>query len=146
MEFYTFKNIVEKVQNEKPLLFKLEHDNIPNQADISEFEQLYHIQLPKKYTQFLLTYGGGYFGYANIYSFDKNSNFYLLNNNPLPLQKYLSIADNACCDYYAFYIENGKCSEAVVFYNHDDQKIYTTEFSDILEYLIKVGLKQQYFS
>lgn len=142
MDFYTFKSIVDKIKNERPLLFKLEHDSIPNPEDISEFEQFYRIQLPEKYTQFLLTYGGGYFGYANIYSFDKDSHFYLLNNNPSPLQKYLSIADNGCGDYYAFCIENGKCSEAVVFYNHDDKKIYTTEFSDILEYLIKIGLKQ----
>lgn len=142
MKFDTFKSIVDRVQKEKPLLFELEHDHIPSQKDIFKFEQLYHIQLPEKYIQFLFTYGGGYFGYANIYSFDKNSNFYLLNNNPFPLQKCLFIADNACGDYYAFCIENGKCSEAVVFYNHDDKKIYDTEFSDILEYLVKVGLKK----
>lgn len=78
---------VKTVRTEKPILFGLPHDNIPSVEEISEFEKRYHIQLPEKYKQFLLEYGGGYFGYANIYS--------------------LEIRD--------------------------------TEFSDILEYLVKVG-------
>lgn len=143
MEFNTFQCIVEKAQVECPLLFELEHDNIPHLEEILEFQKQHQIQLPKKYIRFLLNYGGGYFGYANIYSLDKNSYFYLPNHNEKVLEKFLYIADNECGDYYALPIEQGKCKEAVVFYNHDDDEIYSTEFADILEYLVKLGLKQR---
>ncbi len=81
MEFDEFKSMVDAVKIERPKLFKLGHDNIPAKEEFLKFEKLYHIQLPSKYRQFLLAYGGGYFGYTNIYSLDKNSPFYLLNNN-----------------------------------------------------------------
>lgn len=141
MEFDTFQSIVEKAKVEQPLLFELEHDNIPQIEEISDFQKQYQIQLPKKYIQFLLNYGGGYFGYANIYSFDQNSDFFLPAHNKRELERFLCIADNGCGDDYAFLIEDGQCRDEVVFYDHDDRKAYHTEFSDILEYLVKEGLK-----
>lgn len=143
MDFHTFENIVAKAKVEKPVLFGLEHDTIPDRKEVLQFQKQYKIQLPEKYAQFLLKYGGGYFGYANIYSLDKNSRFYLGDHNKKALAKLLFVADNECGDYYAFRIENGKCREAVVLYAHDEQRIYDTEFSDIFEYLIKTGLKRQ---
>ena len=49
-----------------------------------------------------MNYGGGYFGYANIYSLDIDSNFYLLKHNNLPFEKFIRIADNGCGDHYLF--------------------------------------------
>lgn len=143
MEIHTFQHIVEKTKAECPLLFALDHDRIPYLDEILAFQKQYEIQLPEKYIYFLLHYGGGYFGYANIYSFDQNSDFYLLNHNEKVLDQFLYIADNGCGDSYAFPIQQGKCEETVVFYQHDNHKIYLTEFSDILEYLVKIGLKHQ---
>ncbi len=141
MNFDTFKSIVEKIKVEYPLLMELEHDKIPNEKEIFEFQRQYKIQLPEKYIQFLLNYGGGYFGYANIYSLDKDSCFYLCNYNE-KMDKFLYIADNECGDYYALPVEQGICKDYVVFYNHDDDKYYSTEFSDVLEYLVKTGFKK----
>lgn len=143
MDFNTFKCIVEKAKVECPLLFELDHDEIPQMEDIVAFQKQHHLQLPKKYIQFLSNYGGGYFGYANIYSFDKNSYFYLCNHNENKPASFLYVADNECGDYYAFPVENGKCQDRVVLLNHENSQVCSTEFSDILEYLVKVGLKKQ---
>lgn len=140
MEFNTFKSMVDAAKTERPKLFQLGHDHIPGTEEIFELEKQYHIQLPQKYVQFLLAYGGGYFGYANIYSLDKNSSFYLLNYNKPDLKEHLYISDNGCGDNYAFHIENGICSEIIIFYDHEDGEMHDTEFCDIFEYLVEIGL------
>lgn len=142
MDFDTFKNVVERTKEEMPLLFELGHDNIPKMEEVFEFQKQHQIQLPKKYIQFLINYGGGYFGYVNIYSLDKQSPFYLSAQNKKRLDKLLFFADNECGDYYAFCIENGICNEPVVFYQHDDKRIHNTKFSDVFEYLVTIGLNQ----
>lgn len=143
MDFHTFKSIVEKTKTEHTVLFALEHDAVPDMKDVLDFQQKYRIWLPEKYIQFLTNYGGGYFGYANIYSLDPDSYFYLGKHNKTVLDKLLFFADNECGDSYAFRIEDGKCDDAVAFYDHEKKKICDTEFCDIFEYLIKTGLNLQ---
>lgn len=142
MEFTTFSEIVNKTKIKIPTLFGLEHDVIPSVDDISKFEEQNHIQLTEKYKQFLLKYGGGFFGYTNLYSLDKNSDFYLLNYNDIPIRNILYIADNGCGDNYALKIVETKCQNTIIFYEHDTGLLYDTKFSDIFEYLVKVGLKR----
>ena len=69
--------------------------------DICQFEEFSGICLPEDYKKLLLKYGGGYFGFANLYSLDKKSQFYIVKNNTFPLGDYLNIGDNGCGDYYA---------------------------------------------
>lgn len=90
-----------------------------------------------------MEYGGGYFGYANIYSLDKDSNFYLFNHNDIPITQYLRIANNGCGDDYLLCIENKKCLDQIFFYDHETKKVCDTEFADVLEYLINIGLKEK---
>ena len=87
MDFEIFRSIVEKAKVKHAVLFGLDYDAIPSVEEIYSFQKEYKIQLPEKYIQFLLHYGGGYFGYANIYSLDKNSYFYLANHNKKVLGK-----------------------------------------------------------
>lgn len=141
MDLDTFKEIVENIQIKHPHFFELEHDKIPTMEDVIAFQRQYQIILPEKYIQFLLNFGGGYFGAAIIYSLDKNSYFSIYSHNPDKVKGLLFMADNECGDYYAFQIENGKCKEEIVFYNHDSNAIEQgTEFSDVFEYLVKTGL------
>lgn len=143
MDFETFMQVVEKAKIKTPLLFELEHDDIPTMEAIIDFQKQHQIILPEKYIQFLLNFGGGYFGYANIYSLDKNSCFFIFNHNPAIVKDVLFIADNGCGDYYAFCIENGKCSEEIVLLDHEDNTVQSIGFSDVLEYLAKIGLNQR---
>ncbi len=75
MEFARFNEIVNRVRTENPFLFELGHDAILSEAELSAFEKKNKFQLSNKYKQFLLRYGGGYFGYAYLYSLDRNSIF-----------------------------------------------------------------------
>ena len=89
MDFQTFNEVIKKVKTKKPSLFELEHDNIPEMENIINFQKQHKIILPEKYIQFLLSFGGGYFGYANIYSLDKNSSFFIFNHNPAIIKNLL---------------------------------------------------------
>ena len=142
MIFDMFNTIVEERRAKKPILFGLEHDKILSAEEIGRFENTVHIILPDKYKEFIASYGGGYFGYAKIYSLDENSDFYLLKHNNLPFEKYIKIADNGCGDYYLFSIDNGKCLETLYFYDHEVGKVVQSVYEDVFEYLIKVGLKK----
>ena len=142
MNFEIFMKIVKKAKTEKPLLFELQHDNIPTMKDVITFQEEYQIILPEKYIQVLLNFGGGYFGYANIYCLDKDSCFFVLNHNPVNVKGLFFVADNECGDYYGFRVESNKCGEEIVFYDHASNTIKETDFSDVLEYLVKIGLHQ----
>lgn len=144
MDFGTFNTIVEERRAKKPILFGLEPDKVLSVEEIGRFENTVHIILPDKYKEVVASYGGGYFGYANIYSLDENSDFYLLKHNNLPFENYIKIADNGCGDYYVLCIENGKCLEPLFFYDHESGKAIPTEYEDVFEYLVKVGLKKNF--
>lgn len=142
MNFITFQKSIKKAKTENPLLFVLEHDAIPTMDDIIAIQKQLQIVLPEKYIQFLLNFGGGYFGYANIYSLDKNSDFFIFKHSPAIMKDLLFVADNGCGDFYAFRIEGGKCMEEIVFFDHESNATKDTIFSDVLDYLIKIGLNQ----
>ena len=141
MEFEAFQSVVEQVKARQPLLFELERDRIPEEGEIQAFEQQCGIRLPEKYIQFLRHYGGGYFGFANLYSLDETSYFYLLAHNQAGEKEFLCVADNECGDEYGLKIEQGQCQDAVIFYDHEEKTFCDTGFSDILEYLAAEGLK-----
>lgn len=91
--------------------------------------------------QIISVFGGGYFGFSNIYSLDSESDFYILNNQRDVPENYIAIADNGCGDYYVIRTENGYCQKKIFFYEHEAQQIEDTEFMDIFEFLVAVGLK-----
>lgn len=144
MTFELFEEIVIDFSRRKPVLFGLEHDKACSAEQMEEFENMLQVSLSEKYKQFLMNYGGGYFGYASVYSLDKTSSFYLLAHNDTPVGDYLRIADNGCGDYFLLKVNHRKCLEQLFCYDHDAKTICATEYADILEYLLKVGLKAKF--
>ena len=142
MDFTTFTKVVTAAKKTQPLLFELEHDRIPTMEEVIALQKQYQIILPEKYIQFLLHFGGGYFGFANIYSLDKNSCFFIFKHNPAAVKDLFFMADNECGDHYAFCMEGNRCQDKIVFYDHEDNTVQDPGFSDVLEYLVKTGLQQ----
>lgn len=138
-----FIEIVEQVKKTKPILFELETDKVMSEMAISQFENDNGIVIPDEYKQFVLEFGGGYFGYANIYSLDKDSSFFILKNQYSVPNGYLAIADNECGDYYVLKLENGNALGKVLFYEHEEQRIVETKYKDVFEFLVGEGLKYQ---
>lgn len=141
MNYQEFQNIVEEKKKQKPILFQLEHDKIFTPEEIDDFQKKNNITLPETYCSFLAEYGGGYFGYANIYSLDSNSDFYLLAHRQFPKQEFLPMADNECGDYYVFKVENQNCLNKLYFYDHETGEIHNTPYENVLEYLVQAGLR-----
>lgn len=141
MEYDLFRNKVQQVKAKKPLLFALESDTPPSVDEIEHFEKSYGVALPEKYKLFISEFGGGYFGYANIYSLDKSSNYFVMKHKSFVPSSYLPIADNGCGDFYVLKCNDNYCSDRIYFYTHDSQGITETKYLDILEYLLDIGLK-----
>ena len=80
MTYNQFIEIVEQIKKTKPILFELEKDKVVSEVDIFRFENDNSIVLPDEYKKFVIEFGGGYFGYSNIYSLDKDSSFVILKN------------------------------------------------------------------
>lgn len=136
-----FIDIVEQVKKSKPILFELEHDKCVSENEIVCFESANSMILPIEYKQFVLEFGGGYFGFVNMYSLDLDSSFYLLaNQNGIP-DGYLAISDNGCGDYYVIKFNTGNVASKVMFFEHESQKIVETDYEDIYEYLVVEGLR-----
>lgn len=141
MEYELFTKIVNDYKRKNPVLFGLEPDRIPSKEEVEKFEKALFVELSPKYKKFLLSFGGGFLGFAGIYSLDKESDFYLLNYNEIPVDKYLRISDNGCGDYYMLKINDQKCLEQLFFYDHETNAVCSTEYADVFEYLVQVGLK-----
>ena len=132
---------VQQVKAKKPILFALETDTSPSIDKIEDFEKIYRMVLPEKYKLFIIEFGGGYFGYANIYSLDNSSNYFIMKHKSFVPNGYLPIADNGCGDFYVLKCNGEYCSDKIYYYTHDSQEITETAYHDILEYLLDVGLK-----
>ena len=113
MEYDLFRNNVQQVKAKKPILFALETDTPPSIDKIEDFEKIYRMVLPEKYKLFIIEFGGGYFGYANIYSLDNRSNYFIMKHKSFVPNGYLPIADNGCGDFYVLKC-NGECRSSFI--------------------------------
>ncbi|MDE6433508.1 MAG: SMI1/KNR4 family protein, partial [Lachnospiraceae bacterium] len=65
-----FAKLTQEVKRSRPKIFGLDADNIPTVADIKSVEKYFGVVFPEKYKEFVLQYGGGYFAFTVVYSFD----------------------------------------------------------------------------
>lgn len=142
MTYSDFIEIVEKTKKDKPILFELESDKLASLEDIQIFESETGIILPEEYKKFLSEFGGGYFGFATIYSLDKDSSFYLLDNQKYIPDNYLAISDNGCGDVYIMKKLDGNISSEIFFYDHETGNVSDKEYENIYEFLVSVGLRK----
>ncbi|MNI94475.1 hypothetical protein D3C73_1525830 [compost metagenome] len=66
-------------------------------------------------------------------------------NNKIGLvnsHNFLAISDNGVGDFYGFEIRNGACSTNIKFYRHELNQLESTEYENLYDYLLKMGLKQ----
>ena len=98
--------------------------------------------LPADYKDFVRRYGGGDFGYANVFSAIPTSQWYIVEHNRLiEHDAFVAISDNECGDYYGFQTADGVCATEISFFDHDTNTVNVTEFPDLFEYLKVVALQ-----
>lgn len=144
MNYNDFYLIVNEIKKNKPIWFGLESDPKATDLEIKEVEILLSVKLPDEYKKFIKNFGGGYFAFSNIFSVNKESEWYIVNQNKniglFDTLGFLAISDNEVGDYYGFKIENRVCGSSIHFYDHEINFLEITEYKNLYEFIIKVGL------
>ena len=145
MDKKEFDELIQQVKENKPKLFGLDADEIPTITDIDMIEKYYGIVFPKSYKEFVLQYGGGYFAFTVVYSFDKQSSFYIKNNVTTEFinsNQIFPVIDFETGDLAGFRINNGICEDSIVLYNHEEKMLSELKIG-LYDALVKYGLKLQ---
>lgn len=143
MDKKEFDELIQRVKENKPKIFGLDADEIPTVTDIEMIEKYYEIVFPKSYKEFVLQYGGGYFAFTVVYSFDKQSSFYIKNNVTtefINTNQIFPIIDFETGDIAGFRINDGICEDSMMLYNHEEKMLSELRI-DLYEALVKYGLK-----
>jgi hypothetical protein len=145
VEFNEFLSIVEDAKAKNPIWFELEIAPIGTDTQITNVEKQLSVSLPKEYKNFVKMFGGGYFAFTKIFSVSNGELNLIQQNNQINLinsHNFITVSENEVGDFYGFEIENGICSPKVKFYDHEINIVEETQFEDLYQYLLKVGLQQ----
>ena len=145
MNYNDFIKEYEVIKKKRPILFQLEHDNPADRETINEKEIYYGIQFPESYRNILTAFGGGYWGFIKIYSVDSNGKFNIndyVSKEFVDKYSFLPIVDLETGDFIGYNISDGKCTEELLLWLHEEQKKISIIF-DFYELLIFKGLKNQ---
>lgn len=137
MNVEEFEELIQKFKVVCPHIFELESDSTPTMEDIGLIENNYGIVFPKSYRDFLLRYGGGYFGYTVVYSLDDQSPFYVLKNVAAEFVRvngFFPVIDFETGDLAGFKMDHGVCEDSVMLYDHETMKVSDLKmnFYDVL--------------
>lgn len=141
MNLGDFKTIVENFKMEDPFMYGEDSfDAKPTDEFYYNVEKELNVILPIEYKEFLFNYGGGIFANSRIFSFDENSNYYLIrkNNEWKHLRNdFLIFSENGCGDFYGFKIIENYCSSKIWFYDHEINSWKETKYNDLFEFLVE---------
>ncbi len=136
-----FKQIHNLYKKEKPKLFLLvSPDQEATARQLERVEGELRVRLPARLREFLTEFGGGHFGFANVFSADPEGEFYLPAKNDdaaayLP-PGLLAFSDDYAGGYYVFKVIDGQAGESVFYWNVDGG-LAETEFDDVLEFVAR---------
>lgn len=139
MTFVQFQEIDAQRRSENPKLFLRSVSDPPASEDqLAAVELKTGTRLPEKYRLFLSRFGGGRFGYTNVFSANQSSDWYLPTrasdaSRYLP-QELLPVSDDFAGGLYVFKIDNGIAGEEIFYWN-DDGGLTSTAFHDVFEFL-----------
>jgi SMI1-KNR4 cell-wall len=136
-----FRKTHQRYQKEKPKLFLLaEPDPCATVEQLNGAERQIAIELPPSYRSFLMEFGGGVFGFTNVFSADPTSDYYLpvrkqeasayLPTNLLPF------SDDSAGGLYVLKVANGRAMEPVSYWNSDGGLV-ATAFANILDFVAR---------
>lgn len=139
MDINEFEIKVGEIVKRNPKLLALESDKKADFEMILDIENYYGLKFPEDYVDFLMRYGGGYFGFVAVFSCDPNGNFYMKNNvskSWVEEKNFLPFVDLETGDFIGFVVRNKVCSGEIVIYLHEED-----EFSELNRTFFDVILK-----
>ena len=134
MKTKEFINFLENEMKTKPNLF-LFRDNEPKATieDINNIEKVLSGKLPESFIEFQMKFGGGTFGFVEIFSVCENSNFYVFNNENILEKDFFPVSDDQCGGVYCFKKNNGKFEGKIYYLDLSNLEVIVeeTEFNFI---------------
>jgi hypothetical protein len=112
--------------------------------EIRGVEQEMAVGLPDKYKAFMMRYGGGVFGFVELFPVAPvpvgTDNLRTLNDREFPDRSFVAVASVGTGDHWVFTVIAGRCSEQVWFRFHDagDDELVAQDF---LEFVANCGLQ-----
>ncbi|MEV4280924.1 SMI1/KNR4 family protein [Actinoplanes xinjiangensis] len=124
--------------------FALVEGHTVTAEEIRGVEREMAVTLPAKYKAFMMRYGGGVFGFVELFPVTPvapgTDDLRTLNDREFADRGFLAIAPVGTGDYWGFSVVDGRCSEQVWFHFHDagDDELVAQDF---LEFVASRGLK-----
>ena len=144
MKIKEFMNFLENEIETKPNLF-LFRDDEPKATieDINNIEKILLGKLPESFIEFQMKFGGGTFGFAEIFSVCENSNFYVLNNENILEKDFFPVSDDQYGGVYCFKKNNGKFEDRIYYLDLSNLEIIVeeTEF-DFIQIFMKLAFNR----
>jgi antitoxin YobK len=113
--------------------------------EIASVEHQMGVILPEKYKAFMMRYGGGVFGFVELFpivtqSEEHGNDLRTINDQEFPDSTFVAVAPVGTGDHWGFPVTDGRCHEQVWFRFHDagDPELVAADF---LEFVANHGLK-----
>ncbi|GAA2589265.1 hypothetical protein GCM10010435_79780 [Winogradskya consettensis] len=107
--------------------------------EIAVVERRLGIALPEKYKAFIVRFGGGMFGYVELFPVVAEPQEYgddlcTVNDQEFPDRSFVAVAAVGTGDHWGFPVEDGRCLEQVWFHFHaaGDDEIVAADFLKFL--------------
>jgi hypothetical protein len=142
MDFTSFQRKVTNLKALKPVWFGLDSDSPATEAEIEAAESALGVALPTAYKSFVREFGGGYFGFGNVFSVSESEWNIVRRNDEITIPGFIAISDNEAGDHYGFRVSGGACEDRVYVWDHEEpSEVKATDYEDMLELLDHVALK-----
>jgi antitoxin YobK len=104
---------------------------------IAAVEREMGVALPGKWTAFMIRYGGGVFGFIELFAIDE---LRAINDQEFPGRDFVAVAAVGTGDHWGFPVSDGRCHDEVWFRFHDagDDELVAADF---LEFVAARGVR-----
>jgi hypothetical protein len=142
MDRRAFVRTVETARATRPQWFDVPQDAKADDDALRHAEAALGVVLPEDYKWFLSEFGGGDFVFTAIYSADRSSSLYVVENQSLAESRsVVAFADNGCGDLYVFPVVEGVAQDAVSLLDHETDQI-TPLGIGFLDFVTRDGLER----
>ena len=115
--------------------------------EIAYVEDRMGVILPEKYKVFMTRYGGGVFGFVDLFPLVEpetqanDGDVWTENERNFPDHDFVAVAAVGTGDYWGFPVIGGRCQEQVCCHVHDAGDDHEPVAADFLEFVAEYGLK-----
>ncbi|WP_078850206.1 SMI1/KNR4 family protein [Streptomyces sp. NRRL F-5126] len=144
VEYSEFEHLLESVRSDHPFWFENFEGWRSTEEQIAETEVILGVSLPAAYRRFMLTAGGGGFGFLDILPLNPQEgsveDLESVNREQWWDADFVAFSPVGTGDLWGFLVDNGVCSDQVTFLDHETRDM-VPEHQDFLEFLVSKALK-----